>query len=111
MPPQGLQLFLPDAKLASYSTILAGHPFLASTPAQLALDSPVCENPLSFPTAAPISRPNMALVAESKRVAAQFDYTDEDVNKGVKEFLRQMGNYHPARIPQRYEQSLTLRFS
>lgn len=92
-PPlsQGLQLFAPDAKL-SYSTILAGHPFLASPPAQLALDSQVCENhPLPFPTAAPTSTPNMALVAETERIVAQFDYTNEDVNKGVKEFLRQMG--------------------
>jgi len=33
----------------------------------------------------------MALAAETKAIVAQFDYTDEDVNKGVKEFLRQMG--------------------
>ncbi|KAI0837922.1 putative glucokinase [Hypoxylon sp. FL0890] len=32
----------------------------------------------------------MALAEETKRVAAQFEYTDEDVNKGVQEFLRQM---------------------
>ncbi|KAB5560024.1 putative glucokinase [Coniochaeta sp. 2T2.1] len=32
----------------------------------------------------------MALAAETKAVAAQFDYSDEDVNKGVQEFLRQM---------------------
>ncbi|KAI1211946.1 putative glucokinase [Annulohypoxylon truncatum] len=32
----------------------------------------------------------MALAKETKRIAAQFDYTDEDVNKGVQEFLRQM---------------------
>ncbi|KAI0019690.1 hypothetical protein F4780DRAFT_771097 [Xylariomycetidae sp. FL0641] len=31
-----------------------------------------------------------SLVDETKRIVAQFDYTDEDVNKGVKEFLRQM---------------------
>lgn len=93
-PPKGLQLLVPDAKL-SYSTILAGNPFLASPSAQLALDSPVCENPLPFPTAAPTSRPSMAMVEETKRIVAQFDYTDEDVNKGVKEFLRQMGNSLP----------------
>ncbi|KAK3393154.1 putative glucokinase [Podospora didyma] len=33
----------------------------------------------------------MALEAQTKSIVAQFDYTDEDVNKGVKEFLRQMG--------------------
>ncbi|KAI0104378.1 putative glucokinase [Daldinia grandis] len=33
----------------------------------------------------------MALAQETKRITAQFEYTDEDVNKGVKEFLRQMG--------------------
>jgi len=33
----------------------------------------------------------MALEAETKKVVAKFDYTDEDVNEGVKEFVRQMG--------------------
>lgn len=33
----------------------------------------------------------MALAAETKSIVSQFDYTDEDVNKGVKEFLHQMG--------------------
>ncbi|KAM7201895.1 putative glucokinase [Naviculisporaceae sp. PSN 640] len=33
----------------------------------------------------------MSLEAETKAVVAQFDYTDEDVNKAVKEFIRQMG--------------------
>lgn len=32
----------------------------------------------------------MALAEETKRITAQFEYTDEDVNKGVQEFLRQM---------------------
>lgn len=32
----------------------------------------------------------MALIEETKRLVTQFDYSDEDVNKGVKEFLRQM---------------------
>ncbi|KAI1101026.1 putative glucokinase [Jackrogersella minutella] len=32
----------------------------------------------------------MALAEETKHVVAQFEYTDEDVNKGVQEFLRQM---------------------
>ncbi|OAL30301.1 hypothetical protein AYO20_08779 [Fonsecaea nubica] len=33
---------------------------------------------------------NMALEAEAKRLVAQFEYTAEDVNKGVKEFIREM---------------------
>ncbi|ORY67340.1 uncharacterized protein BCR38DRAFT_482960 [Pseudomassariella vexata] len=32
----------------------------------------------------------MALAQETKRITAQFEYTDEDVNTGVQEFLRQM---------------------
>ena len=35
----------------------------------------------------------MALAAETKRVVSLFEYTDNDVNKGVKEFLRQMGMF------------------
>ncbi|KAI1124857.1 glucokinase [Nemania abortiva] len=31
-----------------------------------------------------------SLVEETKRIVAQFDYTDDDLNKGVLEFLRQM---------------------
>lgn len=32
----------------------------------------------------------MALAEETKRITAQFEYSDEDVNKGVQEFIRQM---------------------
>ncbi|KIV76993.1 hypothetical protein PV11_08835 [Exophiala sideris] len=32
----------------------------------------------------------MALEAEAKRMVAEFEYTAEDVNKGVKEFIREM---------------------
>lgn len=35
----------------------------------------------------------MPLAAETKRIVDQFEYTDDDVNKGVKEFLRQMGTF------------------
>lgn len=35
----------------------------------------------------------MALAAETKRIVAQFEYSDADVNIGVKEFLRQIGMY------------------
>lgn len=33
----------------------------------------------------------MSLAEAVKRVVAEFDYPSEDVNKGVQEFLRQMG--------------------
>ncbi|KAL2262431.1 hypothetical protein VTK26DRAFT_1334 [Humicola hyalothermophila] len=54
-------------------------------------DLATCENPVPFPGSAPTSKPlTMSLEAETKSIVAQFEYTDEDVNKGVKEFLRQM---------------------
>ena len=33
----------------------------------------------------------MALEAETQSIVQQFEYSDDDVNKAVKEFLRQMG--------------------
>lgn len=33
----------------------------------------------------------MSLLDEARRVAAEFEYPAEEVNKGVKEFIRQMG--------------------
>lgn len=33
----------------------------------------------------------MALATETKDIVSQFELTDADVNKGVQEFLRQMG--------------------
>lgn len=33
---------------------------------------------------------NMALEAEAKRIVAQFEYSAEDVNKGVQEFIHEM---------------------
>jgi hypothetical protein len=38
-----------------------------------------------------VTERSMTLAEEAKRVAAEFDYSDEDVNKAVKEFIRQMG--------------------
>ena len=32
----------------------------------------------------------MGLAQEASRVAKEFEYSAEDVNKGVKEFIRQM---------------------
>ena len=85
-PHQLLQFLLKDVRLST-------NPFsqvVYSPPAQL--DPGVCENPLPFPTTAPVSIPlTMALEAETKKIVAQFEYSDEDANKGVLEFLRQMG--------------------
>ena len=33
----------------------------------------------------------MSLMKEARRVAAEFGYPAEEVNKGVKEFIREMG--------------------
>ena len=35
----------------------------------------------------------MTLLDEAKKVAAEFEYTAEDVNRGVKAFISQMGAY------------------
>ncbi len=40
----------------------------------------------------PVSRPQkMTLLEEAKRVAAEFDYSAKDVQKGVEAFISQMG--------------------
>ncbi len=52
----------------------------------------MCENPAPFPTSQPTSKPlTMALAAETKRIVSLFEFTDDHVNKAVKEFLSQMG--------------------
>jgi len=35
----------------------------------------------------------MSLIEEAKKVAAEFEYPGAEVNKGVREFIRQMGEY------------------
>jgi hypothetical protein len=37
----------------------------------------------------------MALQAETQAIVTQFDFSDENVNKAVREFLRQMGARAP----------------
>ena len=52
----------------------------------------VCSNTPVFQEPLPISRPHkMELLEQARRAAAEFDYSPEDVNKGVREFIRQMG--------------------
>ena len=52
----------------------------------------LCWSKSIFDPELPCSRApaNMALLEEAKRVAAEFEYPPEEVNKGVKEFIRQM---------------------
>jgi hypothetical protein len=51
----------------------------------------VCEIPKPFQTMAPISKAvNGALIEEAKKVAAEFQYGDDEVIKGVKHFVEQM---------------------
>jgi hexokinase len=63
-----------------------------SLPAALDDELGTCEHPPPFPTPAPFSKPlTMALEDETQSIVEQFEYSDDDVNKAVKEFLRQMG--------------------
>lgn len=51
----------------------------------------MCENLNIFAAPLPVSRPyRMALLEDARRVAQEFDYTAAEVNKGVKEFIREM---------------------
>ncbi|KAJ3564058.1 hypothetical protein NPX13_g7977 [Xylaria arbuscula] len=89
------QLFLADVKF-TYSHLFTSYPFpgTISSPPAVIVEGAVCESPHPFATSPPISLApiNMAksLVEETKRITAQFEYTDNDVNKSVQEFLRQM---------------------
>ena len=38
---------------------------------------------------------SMALADQAKQVAAEFDFSDDAVNKAVKEFIREMGMHAP----------------
>jgi hypothetical protein len=51
-----------------------------------------CRPKSPFSSDLPVTPPltNMALEAETKRMVAQFEYSADDVNKGVKEFVREM---------------------
>lgn len=50
-----------------------------------------CENYPVFGDPFPVCRPSsMALLKEAQRIAEQFSYSDENVNQGVREFIRQM---------------------
>ena len=55
----------------------------------------VCQKTCLLDEPLPVSRPDkMSLLEEAKKVAAEFDYPTQEVNKGVKEFIRQMSVYN-----------------
>jgi len=40
----------------------------------------------------------MVLAAAAKRVADEFEYSGDDIRKGVKEFLKEMGELSPLHL-------------
>ncbi|KAH7185466.1 uncharacterized protein B0J16DRAFT_132835 [Fusarium flagelliforme] len=86
--PSLLQFFSPLRTLH----LLFPHLFPSSTPPNPTASEAVCYIPSPFATAPPTSPPvAMALADESNRIVEQFEFPDEDLNRHVKEFLRQMG--------------------
>jgi hypothetical protein len=80
-----------DNKSALFSKSPHRYPPTSYSPPVKLVDQPICESPHPFPTEPPISRPHkMSLLEEAKRVAAEFDFTDEEVRKNVKHFIYQM---------------------
>lgn len=58
------------------------------------LAPPVCRNTSPFLEPLPVSQPyKMSLLEEAKRVAAEFEHSPDDLNKGVKAFISQMRGY------------------
>lgn len=56
----------------------------------------------------------MSLLEEAKRVAAEFEYTDDEVRKGVKHFIHQMStlpslcaSYYPVVRVEQWDNRLT----
>lgn len=59
-------------------------------------EPPTCPNTVIFEEPLPVSRPHkMSLIEEAKRVAAEFEYSPDDVNRGVKAFMSQMRESKP----------------
>ena len=51
----------------------------------------MCSRGTFFNNELPISETMMALEREAQRLAAEFEFSAADVNRGVKEFMREMG--------------------
>ena len=82
-----LQVFLPSPVLIGFiSPRLLRHGAGVDSPA-------VCPNTPIFAEPLPTARPfKMALLEEARKVAAEFKYPSEEVNKGVKAFIQQMSS-------------------
>lgn len=75
----------------SYSRYPKSYSPTSFSPAANLAEGGICETPPPFPTEPPVSKPHtMALLTEAKRVAAEFELTDDDVQKVVVEFLDEM---------------------
>jgi hypothetical protein len=87
---QIIQILL-DNKSALFSESPQRYPPTSYSPLLKLVDQLICESPHPFSIEPPVSRPHkMSLLEEAKRVAAEFDYTDDEVRKGVKHFISQM---------------------
>lgn len=65
-----------------------------SPPANV-VEGEICKSPPPFPTESLVSKVyTMALQAEAKRVAAEFESSDLDVQRWVAEFIKELGSYH-----------------
>jgi len=88
---QIIQILL-DNKSALFPESPLRYPPTSYSPPLKLLDQLICESPHPFFTEPPVSRPHkMSLLEEAKRVAAEFDYPDDEVRKSVKHFISQMG--------------------
>lgn len=80
-----------DNKSALFSKSPQRYSTTSYSPPVKLVDQLICESPHPFPTEPPVSRPHkMSLLEEAKRVAAEFDFTDDEVRKNVKHFIYQM---------------------
>lgn len=78
-----VQLLRPSSFILQ-STPLVSHPPTFSS----------CPNTNPLREALPIcTRSKMGLIEDARRVAAEFEYPPDEVNRGVKAFIRQMGQY------------------
>ncbi len=70
-------------------------PGILFPPAVPDINSPIsatCSKDPAFPTSPPVCAiSKMGLIEDARTVAEEFEYPAEEVNKGVKEFIRQMG--------------------
>ena len=69
-------------------------PWTTDTHLHKNIPPPTCTNTPIFQSPLPVSGPaKMALLDAARKVAAEFEYSPEDVNRGVKAFLDQMSRH------------------